>query len=110
MLVDTPGISGAREMNSMLMDFLPNAFGFIFVIDASRAGGVEDDRVWQNFILRALYFFQLFKDLENYLITVYTFFFALQKISQPLRKSLCLEYYSSRTSLSQENSELKYCI
>lgn len=45
MVVDTPDIGGGRGMNSMLMEFLPNAFGFIFVIDVSRAGGVEEDRV-----------------------------------------------------------------
>ncbi|XP_056003569.1 uncharacterized protein LOC125663164 [Ostrea edulis] len=45
MLVDTPGISGAKGTNSVLMEFLPNAVGFIFVIDVSRAGGVEEDRL-----------------------------------------------------------------
>ncbi|XP_048750992.2 uncharacterized protein LOC125662713 [Ostrea edulis] len=45
MLVDTPGIDGAKDINAMLMEFLPNAFGFIFIIDASKAGGVDEDKL-----------------------------------------------------------------
>ena len=44
-IVDTPGIGESQEMTERLMDYLPNAVAFIYVINSSIAGGVQDDRV-----------------------------------------------------------------
>lgn len=44
-LVDTPGIGGAVEFTQKLMEYLPNALSFIFVISVERAGGMQDDRL-----------------------------------------------------------------
>lgn len=44
-LVDTPGIGGSGEVTQKLMDYLPNAVSFIFVINVGSAGGMQNDRV-----------------------------------------------------------------
>ena len=44
-IVDTPGIGEGDEMTKRLMDYLPNAVAFIYVINSSNAGGIQDDRV-----------------------------------------------------------------
>lgn len=44
-LVDTPGIGGSGEFTGKLMDYIPNAVAFIFVINVANAGGMQNDRV-----------------------------------------------------------------
>lgn len=44
-LVDTPGIGGSGEVTHKLKEYLPNALAFIFVVNASSAGGMQHDRV-----------------------------------------------------------------
>lgn len=44
-LVDTPGIGGSGEVTHKLKEYLPNALSFIFVINASSAGGMQEDRL-----------------------------------------------------------------
>lgn len=39
--MDTPGIGGSKEVTQRLMEYLPNAVSFIFVIDLSKAGGMQ---------------------------------------------------------------------
>lgn len=46
-LVDTPGIGGSDEVSRKLMEYLPNAVSFIFVINAGNAGGMQNDRVME---------------------------------------------------------------
>lgn len=48
MIVDTPGCGdmGQKEVSDMMMSYLPNALAFVFVLDVSNAGGIQDDRVW----------------------------------------------------------------
>ena len=45
-LVDTPGIGGAMEASQTLMDYLPKALSFVFVINVASAGGMQGDRVY----------------------------------------------------------------
>lgn len=45
MLVDTPGIGGSGEVTHKLMEYLPRAVSFIFVINVANAGGMQHDRV-----------------------------------------------------------------
>ncbi|XP_028400660.1 uncharacterized protein LOC114523825 [Dendronephthya gigantea] len=40
-IVDSPGLGECDEMDEVLMNYLPNAFAFICVLDASSAGGVQ---------------------------------------------------------------------
>nr|XP_022288226.1 uncharacterized protein LOC111100543 isoform X2 [Crassostrea virginica] len=40
-LVDTPGIGGAGEVFQKLMDYLPNALSFVFVINVASADGMQ---------------------------------------------------------------------
>ncbi|VDI39649.1 Hypothetical predicted protein [Mytilus galloprovincialis] len=46
-IVDTPGIGTTAnpELNARLFEFLPRAVAFIYIIDSSRAGGLENDRL-----------------------------------------------------------------
>lgn len=45
LLVDTPGIGGSGEVTKKLIDYLPNALIFIFVINVASAGGMQHDRL-----------------------------------------------------------------
>ncbi|XP_070564254.1 uncharacterized protein [Ptychodera flava] len=44
-IVDSPGIGENREMTNQVMSYLPNAFGFIYVVNSANAGGVQQDRL-----------------------------------------------------------------
>lgn len=44
-LVDTPGVGGSGEVTPRLIEYLPNAVSFIFVISVNNAGGMQKDRV-----------------------------------------------------------------
>lgn len=46
-IVDTPGIGDDEELKKMLMEYIPKAVSFVIVIDVSRAGGLQKDRVWK---------------------------------------------------------------
>lgn len=63
-LVDTPGIGGSgnvtnKLVTNKLIEYLPNALIFIFVINAGSAGGMQNDRLPE--IIRAI----LLLHLEN---------------------------------------------
>lgn len=42
-IIDSPGLGESDQMDQVLMNYLPNAFAFIYVIDVSHAGGMHDD-------------------------------------------------------------------
>lgn len=42
--MDTPGIGGSKEVAQRLMEYLPNAVSFIFLIDVSKAGGMQNEK------------------------------------------------------------------
>lgn len=46
-IVDTPGIGDIdqKEVEKKMMDYLPNALAFVFVINVAAAGGLQKDRV-----------------------------------------------------------------
>lgn len=43
--MDTPGIGGTGDVTPKLLEYLPNAVSFIFVINIDSAGGMQSDRV-----------------------------------------------------------------
>lgn len=47
MIVDTPGCGDMerKEVANKMMSYLPNALAFVFVINVSNAGGLQDDRI-----------------------------------------------------------------
>ncbi|XP_062577861.1 uncharacterized protein LOC134239723 isoform X2 [Saccostrea cucullata] len=47
-MVDAPGIGGSGKVSQKLMEYLPNAVSFIFVINIASAGGMQRDRVYQK--------------------------------------------------------------
>lgn len=51
-MVDTPGIGETKDLDEILMDFLPHAVSFIFIINAGNAGGINEDRILK--ILRTI--------------------------------------------------------
>ncbi|XP_062569206.1 transmembrane GTPase Marf-like isoform X2 [Saccostrea cucullata] len=44
-LVDTPGVGGSKRLAELMMKYLQNAVAFVFVVNASNAGGLQDDRL-----------------------------------------------------------------
>lgn len=48
-IVDTPGIGDSLEYRTMLEEYIPKAVAFVIVMDVSRAGGLQRDRVWESF-------------------------------------------------------------
>ena len=45
MIVDSPGIGDSKDVNKIAIEYLPQAFAFIYVINTPNAGGLQDDRV-----------------------------------------------------------------
>lgn len=64
-LVDTPGIGGSGEVTHKLKEYLPNALSFIFVINASSAGGMQKDRVKIIFMPHFIFIFQFQNIIES---------------------------------------------
>lgn len=46
-IVDTPGIGDIdqKEVATRMMDYIPDAVAFVFVINVAAAGGIQKDRV-----------------------------------------------------------------
>ncbi|XP_052084422.1 uncharacterized protein LOC127721667 [Mytilus californianus] len=44
-IVDTPGIGENENLDKMLLDFLPHAVSFVFIVNARNAGGIHEDRL-----------------------------------------------------------------
>ena len=44
-IIDSPGVGETDEMDEMVIQYLPKAFAFIYVINSANAGGVQKDRV-----------------------------------------------------------------
>ena len=51
MIVDRPGVGESDIMDEIVLNYLPNAFAFIYVINSSNVGGVQTDRVSKLLIL-----------------------------------------------------------
>ena len=45
MIIDSPGVGESAEMDDMVIQYLPEAFAFMYVINISNAGGIQKDRV-----------------------------------------------------------------
>ena len=44
-IIDSPGVGESPEMDEMVIQYLPNALAFIYVINCTNAGGIQKDRV-----------------------------------------------------------------
>ena len=50
MIVDSPGIGDEEKVSKVALEYLPQAYAFIYVINSSNAGGMQKDRVsFKNF-------------------------------------------------------------
>ena len=47
MIVDSPGVGESEDLNEPVLNYLPRAFCFIYVINSTNAGGIQEDRVGQ---------------------------------------------------------------
>ena len=45
MIVDSPGLGTNAKMDEVVIQYLPEAFAFIYVINTANADGVREDRV-----------------------------------------------------------------
>ena len=45
MIVDSPGIGDSEQVNKIALEYLNQAYAFIYVINSSNAGGLQEDRV-----------------------------------------------------------------
>ena len=45
MIVDSPGIGESDVMSEFVINYLPRAFCFMYVINSYNAGGIQSDRV-----------------------------------------------------------------
>ncbi|XP_022802300.1 uncharacterized protein LOC111339838 [Stylophora pistillata] len=45
MIVDSPGVGENKAMNKIVLDYLSEAFCFIYVINSANSGGVQKDRL-----------------------------------------------------------------
>ena len=45
MIIDSPGVGESDEMDKMVVQYLPRAFAFVYVINSANAGGIQKDRV-----------------------------------------------------------------
>ena len=47
-LVDTPGIGDKTQVHAakLMMDYLPDAFAIVFVLNVASSGGIQTDRVF----------------------------------------------------------------
>ena len=45
MIVDSPGIGDSKRVSEITLRYLRRAYAFIYVINSTNAGGVQEDRV-----------------------------------------------------------------
>ena len=45
MIVDSPGVGESEDMSELVLNYLPHAFCFMYVINSVNAGGIQGDRV-----------------------------------------------------------------
>ena len=45
MIVDSPGVGESDVMSEFVLNYLPRAFCFMYVINSDNAGGIQEDRV-----------------------------------------------------------------
>jgi translation elongation factor EF-1alpha len=71
-IVDTPGIRdhGQEEVSGMMMDYIPNAIAFVFVLNVQSFGSLQNYQVlYEHSIMH------IFENIENILIAHFTLSF-----------------------------------
>ena len=43
--MDSPGVGESQDLTNLVKEYMPKAFGFIYIINATNAGGIQPDRV-----------------------------------------------------------------
>ena len=59
MIVDSPGVGESEVMDEFVVNYMSNAFCFMYVINTHNAGGVQKDRVriidFESIVLKLAY-------------------------------------------------------
>ena len=59
MIVDSPGVGESEVMDEFVVNYMSNAFCFMYVINTHNAGGVQKDRVriidYESMVLKLAY-------------------------------------------------------
>ena len=59
MIVDSPGVGESEVMDEFVVNYMSNAFCFMYVINTHNAGGVQKDRVriidYESIVLKLAY-------------------------------------------------------
>ncbi|XP_035666883.1 bacterial dynamin-like protein [Branchiostoma floridae] len=63
-IVDSPGVGENERMTQQVMEYIPQAFAFIYVINSANAGGVQEDRLQK--LLRTLIEKKSTKELQAF--------------------------------------------
>ena len=48
--MDSPGIGDSEHVSKIALEYMPQAFAFIYVINSPNAGGLQEDRVSYRYI------------------------------------------------------------
>ena len=59
MIVDSPGVGESEVMDEFVVNYMSNAFCFMYVINTHNAGGVQKDRMriidYESIVLKLAY-------------------------------------------------------
>ena len=63
MIVDSPGVGESEVMDEFVVNYMSNAFCFMYVINTHNAGGVQKDRVriidYESIVLKLAYVYSV---------------------------------------------------
>ena len=85
-IVDTPGIGDVNqeEVAKLMMDYIPKALAFVFVLNVANAGGIQQDRVFNclsNSNFTSVFIYPLFMEIDS------KFSFQITRVIKHVKKS-----------------------
>ena len=80
-IVDSPGVGESNKVSRQLEHYMSRAFGFIYVINISNAGGIQKDRVSQFIHISKKMFESLYFVFHN--LFLLSFFLLLLLLPPP---------------------------
>ena len=104
MIVDSPGIGESHKVSRQLEYYMSCAFGFIYVINISNAGGIQKDRVSQLVHINGLLiaFVPLFRHFLLFFFFSHSFF-ALFLLHHFFKQKSGVPLFGVFTDKRQEN-------
>lgn len=101
-LVDALGIGGSGNVTDKLIEYLPNALLFIFVINAGSAGGMQNDRVYIQLsnLLYLIIFYRIKQKLNKNILL----FFYVHALVTPFFENFSVFFYFPYDNLKIDTS------